>query len=287
MTEAAESFPDSLDEGSPSAEDAGIGASLRRAREARGLSVNDVVQALKFNPRQIEALEADDIETLPGAVFVRGMVRSYARFLKIAPDPLLARVADRAPVIAPEVRPPDNMGNAMPSTGARQIPLLVALSILLLVFAATLIVWHWLGEGRTKESAIAASVRGELRQADSGTVAATVAPESASPMQLVTSPPSTGEAATRVAPATEAPAAVSGRQLAFDFLGASWVEVKDATAQIIFTGQYGPGIRQVIAGQPPFQIVIGNAASVELRYDDTIVDLKPHTRAEVARLTLE
>ena len=65
------------------------------------------------------------------------------------------------------------------------------------------------------------------------------------------------------------------------------MEVRDATGQIIFTGQYGPGIRQVVAGQPPFQLVIGSAAGVELRYDDVAVDLKPHTRAEVARLTLE
>jgi cytoskeleton protein RodZ len=42
-----------------------------------------------------------------------------------------------------------------------------------------------------------------------------------------------------------------------------------------------------VSGKPPFQIVIGNAAKVELRYDDRQIDLKPYTRAEVARLTLE
>ena len=101
-----------------------IGPMLAKAREARGLGINDVVQTLKFNPRQIELLEADDIGALPDAMFVRGMIRSYARFLKIDPEPLLARLASRVPTSVPEVRPPDNMGNAMPNAGVRQIPML-------------------------------------------------------------------------------------------------------------------------------------------------------------------
>lgn len=72
-----------------------IGAELARAREERGLSVSDVAQQLKFAPRQLEALEQDRFESLPGGTFVRGMVRSYARLLKIEPEPLLERISGR------------------------------------------------------------------------------------------------------------------------------------------------------------------------------------------------
>lgn len=72
-----------------------IGAELARAREERGLSISDVAQQLKFAPRQLEALEQDRFEQLPGGTFARGMVRSYARLLKIEPDPLLDRIAGR------------------------------------------------------------------------------------------------------------------------------------------------------------------------------------------------
>ena len=68
----------------------GIGKILGDAREQQGLSVFDVSSRIKFAPRQIEALEADDFVQLPEAAFVRGFVRSYARLLQLNPEPLIA-----------------------------------------------------------------------------------------------------------------------------------------------------------------------------------------------------
>ena len=73
----------------------GIGQELAAAREARGLALADVAQQLKFSPRQLEALEQEHFEVLPGATFARGMVRSYARLLKLDPEPLVQRIAQR------------------------------------------------------------------------------------------------------------------------------------------------------------------------------------------------
>ena len=66
------------------------GSALREARELLGMSVNDVANRIKFAPRQIESLEADDYVRLPEAAFVRGFVRSYARLLELDPAALLA-----------------------------------------------------------------------------------------------------------------------------------------------------------------------------------------------------
>jgi cytoskeleton protein RodZ len=60
-----------------------VGKALREARERLGLSVNDVADRIKFAPKQIEWLEADDYARLPEAAFVRGFVRSYARLLEL------------------------------------------------------------------------------------------------------------------------------------------------------------------------------------------------------------
>ena len=38
---------------------------------------------------------------------------------------------------------------------------------------------------------------------------------------------------------------------------------------------------------PPFDVVIGNAANVRLKYNDAPVDLRPYFKVDVARLTLE
>lgn len=263
------------------------GLLLRKAREARGLSIDDVIQALKFSQRQIEAVETDDLAALPGNVFARGLIRSYARFLKLDPAPLLGLLDARAPVVAPDVRPPENMGNAMPH-GVRQIPPLLAVSILLLVAIATMVGWHFVG----KRDAAAPSATEASNEAPP---AAQPAIEPAPPPQAAVDSGATPQAAPVpvTAPATEAsvqPAPDSmpteGRRLSFDFRGDSWIEVKDAGGQIVLTGLFGAG-KQSLSGRPPFEVVIGNAARVEVRYDGQIVDLKPHTRAEVARLTLK
>ncbi|MGH8663688.1 MAG: helix-turn-helix domain-containing protein, partial [Burkholderiales bacterium] len=65
------------------------GAALATAREANGLSIAQVAEQMRISPRQVEAIEADRYGELPGAVFVRGFVRNYARVLKLDPVPLL------------------------------------------------------------------------------------------------------------------------------------------------------------------------------------------------------
>ena len=66
------------------------GSTLRSAREAAGLSVDDVALQLKLAPRQVQALEDDDFQHLPGRTFARGFARNYARFIQLDPDRVLA-----------------------------------------------------------------------------------------------------------------------------------------------------------------------------------------------------
>ncbi len=60
-----------------------VGKILSEEREKQGLTVADVAASIKFAPRQVIALEADDFAHLPELAFVRGFVRSYARLLHI------------------------------------------------------------------------------------------------------------------------------------------------------------------------------------------------------------
>jgi cytoskeleton protein RodZ len=47
------------------------------------------------------------------------------------------------------------------------------------------------------------------------------------------------------------------------------------------------GTERVVEGVPPFSLVIGNARHVRLTYGEREIDLRPHTRVEVARFTLK
>lgn len=66
-----------------------VGKILSEARVLQGLSIADVAASIKFAPRQVAALEADDFKHLPELAFVRGFVRSYARLLHLDEAPLL------------------------------------------------------------------------------------------------------------------------------------------------------------------------------------------------------
>ena len=77
------------DENATGTSEASVGAWLRSAREAAGLSEDAVAQQLKLAPRQVRAIEEDDYARLPGRTFVRGFVRNYARLLKLDVDAVL------------------------------------------------------------------------------------------------------------------------------------------------------------------------------------------------------
>jgi cytoskeletal protein RodZ len=63
----------------------GFGARLRDARERRGVSLRQIANATKISVGVLEALERNDISRLPGGIFGRGFVRSYA--IEVGLDP--------------------------------------------------------------------------------------------------------------------------------------------------------------------------------------------------------
>ena len=66
----------------------------------------------------------------------------------------------------------------------------------------------------------------------------------------------------------------------------AWLEVRDGAGTSLVSSLNPAGSERVVRGRPPFQLVIGNAAHVELSYDGEPVDLAPHMRGEVARFAL-
>lgn len=69
-----------------------VGATLRRAREARGASVQDCAAALRARVEQVADLEAGRLDGFGGEVYARGFLRSYARLLGLDPSDVLAAV---------------------------------------------------------------------------------------------------------------------------------------------------------------------------------------------------
>lgn len=260
---------------------AGAGALLRMARETRGMSVTEVAAALKLSPRQIVAIENEDFSRLSGATFIRGFVRNYAKLLKVDAAPVMAALEERQVLPQAVLTAPVDAGVRMPVASVRHGRgyLLAMLFAMAMLAVALTLYFDWVDLG------------GVLRGAKSPVAASGARSEVALVVQPLPQPAAEPPAADAPQPAVSLPtpgANVSGtQQLVFSFDGSSWVEVKEAGGRIVFSQMNARGTTQVVEGRPPFQLVVGNASNVRLQYNDQPVDLRPHTRVEVARLTLE
>lgn len=60
-----------------------LGEKLRQAREDRGISISEVAEQTRISPHYLECIENDDYGPLPGGIFNKGFVKSYAKFVGI------------------------------------------------------------------------------------------------------------------------------------------------------------------------------------------------------------
>lgn len=65
---------------------ADFGAKLREARERRGVSLRDIAEHTKISMNALESLERNDPSRLPGGIFARAFVRSYATEVGLDPE---------------------------------------------------------------------------------------------------------------------------------------------------------------------------------------------------------
>ncbi|MCX7156759.1 MAG: helix-turn-helix domain-containing protein [Rhodocyclales bacterium] len=255
------------------------GSVLRRTREARGQSISDVVQVIRFSARQIEALERDDYASLPGSTAVRGLVRNYAKFLKLDASPLLAQLEPAVPVPESDVRPPTNMGEAEQPGIVERVPLklMVAAVVVLLLT----LVGYWYNSGVSGDASLTSRLPGVAGKSEvvapSPVVAPAVVPVSAPAVVAENEPGNAGAAVS--------PSPSGGLHVEFD--DRSWIEIRDATQKVVFVGEYPAGTRQNVEGKAPFQVWIGRASAVRVFMGERSIDLKPYTREEVARFNLE
>jgi cytoskeletal protein RodZ len=68
-----------------------VGQYLKRHREARRMSLEEVARATRVPMASMERIEAGQFDELPGEVFVRGFLKSYARAVEVPSDEVLAR----------------------------------------------------------------------------------------------------------------------------------------------------------------------------------------------------
>jgi cytoskeleton protein RodZ len=79
-----------------------IGARLRHARQARGLTLRDIADSTKISPVALTAIERNDFGRLPGGLFARAYVRSFAEHVGLDADAITREYRDRFEAAGPE-----------------------------------------------------------------------------------------------------------------------------------------------------------------------------------------
>ena len=270
---------------------ASVGQLLRDAREAQGITLEVAAVRLRLMHRQIEAMERDDFESLGQPVFARGFVRNYARLLGLAPESLLARM-DGAPAEPAAVTPVEPLP---PHSWLTSPWLILVLFGLLLAVAVPVALYLWLNSETGDAPVHQARVVVQPHPAPAPSAGPVMAPAP------VAAPAGIAAPAAQVAPALPAaPAAADTERAAaapepaaaasvlhLEFGDESWTEIKDASGRMLLR-QLNPADSKLdVHGQPPFDLVIGNAPHVRMTYNGRPIELQPFIDGTVARFTLE
>ncbi len=284
------------------------GSILKKARERRGIGVGDVATSLHLDESVVVAIEEGRSDELPAEPYVHGYVRGYARLVGVDAAPLTERIKvvrrpPRGVLVAAPLKP------SFADRLQRHLGLLIGGIVVAVLIAAAAVLWL---VGRSYEWSFG------------WPFVPTDESEPAVVRQTTESPPTTTESPRTIAepptseaprPATDngdgdsdadsesddgeapVPAGVSESGLAasvaanigtltFRFSEDSWVEVRDASGEVIHADLGRAGATAVVAGEAPFSILIGYAAGVELDFNGDPVALRPHTRQTVARLVI-
>ena len=219
-----------------------LGTDLRQAREAAGLTTQELSARTKIRPSLLEAMEQDDFGQLPAGVLGRGHLRAYAQEVHLDPDRVVQRFRDEYVIETPpaaDVRrppPPDPEPHR-------------ALPVGLLVGVAALAAWlfgpQFLNQQTVERDTDAVGTAGAIpgTAADSGKVAlAAPAPADRSP---VATPTATNNLALELSPTATV-----------------WVEARADGRRVLYTLARA-GERSVVQARDEIHLRIGNAAAVQ------------------------
>lgn len=306
--------------------DSGSGAALLAERRRQNLSLGDVSRQLKLSVRQVEALERDDFSGYQGPVFVHGFIRNYAKLLALDPVPLI-RAADRLLNPAPvqvEAGPVPSRVRDAPRGGKSMWPF-VAGTVVVVLVAGLMFMKRGGNEPEqpqvqkppAREQRAAVPATNEKRQPAARPADKPVAGKPVVDKPVAEKPVTEKSSAEKPAPKKQVedrgaaekrveasaptlqanlPRPISGPEamgtgprmsVRMIFDQDSWVEIKDRNGNTVFGQLNAAGTRRSASGETPLSIVVGNAAGVRLFQGDKSIDLVPHTRVDVARLTIE
>jgi cytoskeleton protein RodZ len=262
------------------------GTALRRAREQRNFSIQQIADELHLDLKIVHSLEADDFFSLGAPVYARGYLRKYALLVGLDPEAVIAmyeRLTDVPPT--PTV---------MPVASAYQPPQRISLRrpLLIVVSVAALALLGWIAvvliERFQKAPAVIAPAAQSQQSSTAPAPASANTPSTSQP--LASAPdvePATSETSTAPAAATATEAGVANAvSLRVQFSGSSWIEIYDGADKRLLYDIGQPGQTRTVSGQPPLRVTLGMSSAVTLAVNDRSVPVPRRPGRDATRFTV-
>ncbi|PPT86466.1 hypothetical protein XarzCFBP7410_04650 [Xanthomonas arboricola pv. zantedeschiae] len=267
----------------PFEQEKGCGQHLRDAREATGLSVDEVAGKLRMPAHVVRSLEQEEWQRLGAPVFVRGQLRSYARLLHVDLEPLLQQAA-----IAPIE--PVKLVSHTHTPRARRILESTARKAMYVVITGVFAVpvWYATRSHLDGKAPSTVSLDSMPEAPKTGTPANAATQPASAPREQPAPYIASMTPVPRATPEVEPPAAsaASGGSLSLSFSGDSWVQILAPDGSAVEKALVRAGERRSYSPGQVGRIVLGNASAVEVQQGGSIVDVKPFQRANVARFAV-
>lgn len=284
------------------------GAMLREARLERELTVADVASHLHLTETTVNCLEADRYQDLPGVTFVRGYLRSYAKLLGLDPDQVAACYTQT--VTSDPVRALPDLGRTVAHSRSRGKLVMAMLLIAAVAGLSAAYLWWQEEQGGPLLSPAAAPALKQvevervdgslfiqsLDQLDAETAELEVAEITLDALQAMPDGDEQAVEDEQIAQADDETAAeqaadlieeASGKhRLELVFADECWIRVTDADGNPLASGLQQAGTRLKLSGDSPFELHLGNASHIQLRFNGKPVDISSSIKGNVARIKL-
>ncbi len=246
---------------------AGCGERLKQAREAAGMSVDDVAARLHMPARIVRSLEAEDWSRLGAPVFVRGQVRSYSRLMGLVTAPMMEAL-DVGPIEPSHLVSRTHTPKAQwwaEQLGRRLVYIVLTLFLVVPAWVATR--QHLSNTGDAAPLDVPVGATGQATQAQANP---------STPRTVVAS----------MAPVPAAAAPVAGNDIVIRTRGESWITVTGIDGGSLEKGLVPANSERRYATAQVARLTIGNASAVDVENHGRNVDMGSFARANVARFTV-
>ena len=261
-----------------------FGERLRREREMRGVSLDEIAESTKIGTRLLRALEEEQFDLLPGGIFNKGFVRAYAKYLGMDEDQAVADYLQAAGNGEPDVQLIAQQSDRVEykygdSGGAtrRGFPFLPVLLLLLVVavgFGGWKLYQRHLAERQAWEAEQAASAASPSTSVSPQPIPSDTGQKSnveASPGTQGTRPPLSAERASSAATGDTSPA--TGFEVVVKTTGRAWVSLK-ADGKILVRGVLDADQVKTLRANQEIVVWTGNAGATKVSFEGTPVPVE-------------